>query len=80
MFTNSKGLFFDLGGRVSPRVDVGVELMFVSARLETVEPILTTFILGIAQFRPWLDSGLYLRAGMGVGFAGNGIASPFGSS
>jgi len=77
VFTNSRGLFFDLGGRVSPRVDVGMELMVVSARLETVEPILTTFVLGIAQFRPWLDRGLYLRAGMGVGFAGNGIASPF---
>jgi len=76
-FSNSRGFFVDVGGRVSPRVDFGVELMFVSARLETVEPILTTFILGVAQFRPWLDRGLYLRAGMGVGFAGNGIASPF---
>ena len=78
VFTNSRGLFFDVGGRVSPRVDFGVELMFVSARLETVEPVLTTFILGVAQFRPWLDRGLYLRAGMGVGFAGNGIYSPIG--
>jgi hypothetical protein len=77
LFTNRRGVFFDIGGRVSPRVDVGVELMAVSARLETVEPILTTFILGIAQFRPWMDRGLYLRAGIGVGFAGTGMASPW---
>jgi hypothetical protein len=79
VFTNSRGLFFDIGGRVSSRVDFGVELMLVSARLEAVDadPVLTTFILGIAQFRPRLDSGLYLRAGMGVGFAGKGMASPF---
>ena len=79
VFTNSKGFFFDLGGRVSPRVDVGVELMFVSGRMTAEEdPLRTTFVLGIGQFRPWTDRGLYLRAGMGVGFAGNGIAGPIG--
>jgi hypothetical protein len=78
VFTNSKGLFFDVGGRVSTRVDFGVEFMAVSARIETEKPIRTTFILGIGQFRPWLDRGLYVRAGIGVGFAGNGIYSPIG--
>ena len=81
VFTNTAGLFFDIGGRVSPRVDAGVELMFVRARLEEdplSAPIRTTFIVGIAQFRPWIESGLYLRAGMGVGFAGNGIINPNG--
>ena len=78
VFTNTKGFFFDVGGRVSPRVDVGVELMLVAGRIETEAPIRTTFILGIAQFRPLIDRGLYLRAGMGVGFAGNGIIGPIG--
>ncbi len=78
VFTNSKSLFIDVGGRVNPRVDVGGEVMFVSARIEEEDPIRTTFILGIAQFRPWVDRGLYLRAGMGLAFAGNGLYSPFG--
>jgi hypothetical protein len=90
VFTNSKSLFFDVGGRVSPRVDVGGEVMFVSARLEDstpiedgvqiedAAPIRTTFILAIAQFRPWVDRGLYLRAGMGLAFAGNGLYNPHG--
>jgi len=90
VFTNSKSLFFDVGGRVSPRVDVGGEVMFVSARLEDsppiadgvqiedAAPIRTTFILAIAQFRPWVDRGLYLRAGMGLAFAGNGLYNPSG--
>ncbi len=34
VFTNTKSLFVDVGGRVSPRVDVGGEVMFVTARLE----------------------------------------------
>jgi hypothetical protein len=81
VFTNTKGLFFDIGGRVNPRVDAGVEVLFVTARLGqdvNSDPIRTTFIVGIAQFRPWVERGLYLRAGMGVGFAGNGIINPNG--
>jgi hypothetical protein len=81
VFTNSKGLFLDVGGRVSERVDAGVEVMFVTARLDEdplSDPIRTTFIMAIAQFRPRLESGFYLRAGMGVGFAGNGLINPSG--
>ena len=78
VFTNSIGLFFDIGGRVSPRVDVGIETMFVSGRVETQAPLRTTFVLGISQFRPWVDRGLYLRAGMGLGWVGNGITGPIG--
>ena len=77
VFTNSRGMFLDIGGRVSPRVDAGVEAMVVRARyIETPDPILTTFVMAVGQFRPWLDQGLYLRAGMGVGFAGKGLLSP----
>jgi hypothetical protein len=69
-----------VGGRISPRVDAGVEVMFVTARLDDLDqdPVRTTFIMGIAQFRPKVERGFYLRAGMGVGFAGNGLYSPFG--
>jgi hypothetical protein len=78
VFKNTVGLFLDVGGRVGPRADVGVEVMFVRLRVEHEKSILTTFILGLGQFRPWKDKGLYLRAGMGVGFAGHGLYSPFG--
>ena len=73
VFTNSKGIFFDVGGRVTPRVDFGVEVLFVTARLVDAvdsDPVRTTFILGVAQFRPLMHRGLYFRAGMGIGFAG----------
>jgi hypothetical protein len=81
VFTNTKAFFFDVGRRVNPRVDFGVEVLSVSGRLEDAvdsDSIRTTFIVGIAQFRPKLESGFYLRAGMGVGFAGNGIQGPIG--
>ena len=78
VFTNTGSIFFDVGGRVSPQVDAGIEAMFVRARYEGEDPILTTFIMAIAQFRPWKERGLYLRAGMGFGFVGHGINSPIG--
>jgi hypothetical protein len=78
VFTNGVGFFLDVGGRINPRVDAGVEGTFVSGRIEDQDSIHTTFILGVGQFRPWVDHGLYLRAGMGIAFAGNGLAGPIG--
>ncbi len=79
VFTNSRSLLVDAGLRVSPRVDAGVELLWVSTRIEGEAPIRTTFILGIGQLRPWEQRGFFLRAGMGISFAGNGLYSPIGA-
>jgi len=72
-FLYSPGILVDAGIRITPRVDAGVELSWVSTKLEELDPIRTTFVLGVGQFRPWVDRGLSLRGGMGVGFVGNGI-------
>jgi hypothetical protein len=40
--------------------------------------IQTTLLLAVAQFRPRADHGLFQRAGMGVGIAGNGLYNPAG--
>jgi hypothetical protein len=53
-------------------------MFWVSSRIEHEPPIRTTFILGLAQLRPWDRHGFFLRAGMGVSFAGNGLYSPIG--
>ena len=79
VFTESRSFLVDAGLRVSPKVDAGVELMWVSTRIEGEDPIRTTFILGVGQLRPWDHLGFFLRAGMGISFAGNGLYSPIGS-
>jgi hypothetical protein len=76
VFTNSYGILVDAGVRVTPKVDVGIELVWISSRLVGEDPVRTTFILGIAQVRPFEKHGLFLRTGMGIGFAGNGLFSP----
>jgi hypothetical protein len=73
VFLYSPGILVDAGIQINRRVDVGVELSFVSSRFEEFDPIRTTFVLGVGQFRPWTDRGLSLRGGMGVGFVGNGL-------
>jgi len=78
VFNNSKSLLLDFGVRTSPRVDAGVELLWVSSKIESEDPIRTTFIVGLAQFRPWVDKPFFVRAGMGVSFAGNGLYTPIG--
>jgi hypothetical protein len=68
----------DAGVRVTPRLDAGVELYWVRLKVNAEDPIQTTFILGVVQFRPWVDRGFFLRAGMGIGIAGNGLYNPAG--
>jgi hypothetical protein len=73
VFFYSPGLLVDAGIQINLRVDTGIEVSMVSSRIDDLEPIRTTFVLGVGQFRPWADRGLSLRAGMGIGFVGNGI-------
>jgi len=73
VFLYSPGILVDAGIQVNKRVDVGFELSWVTSKFEQLEPIRTTFVLGVGQFRPWVDRGLSLRGGMGVGFVGNGL-------
>jgi hypothetical protein len=78
VFTRSKSLVVDVGMRMNPRVDAGIELAWVSLKVNGEDPIRTTFVLGAAQMRPWVNRGLVLRAGMGIGIAGNGLQGPIG--
>ena len=79
VYTNSRTFLIDVGLRINPRVDAGVELMWVGLKVGREDPVRTTFVLGVAQMRPWANRGLFLRAGMGVGIAGNGLSGPIGA-
>lgn len=76
VFLYSPGVLINAGIEITPRVDAGIEVSFVSSRIEKLDPTRTTFVLGVGQFRPWVDRGFSLRAGMGIGFVGNGIYNP----
>ena len=76
VYLTSGSLLIDGGLRVNARVDAGMEVSWVSSAIEGTDPVRTTFVLGLGQFRPWMGRGFLIRAGMGLGFAGNGIYNP----
>jgi hypothetical protein len=78
IMTRSYALLVDVGVRVTPRVDAGIELYWVRLRVNDGDPIQTSFVLALVQMRPWIDRGLFVRAGMGIGIAGNGLYNPAG--
>ena len=78
VYMQSYSILVDVGVRVTPRVDAGVELYFVPIQVEGEKPIRTTFVLGVMQMRPWVERGFFVRAAMGIGIAGNGLYNPAG--
>jgi hypothetical protein len=73
VFFYSPGVLVDGGVQINRRVDAGIEVAFVTSKIEDLDPTRTTFVLGVGQFRPWENRGLSLRGGMGIGFVGNAI-------
>lgn len=78
VYMQSYSILVDVGVRVTPRVDAGVELYWVPIKVEGQDPIKTTFVLGVMQMRPWVNRGFFIRAAMGLGIAGNGLYNPNG--
>jgi hypothetical protein len=78
-YTQGGSLLVNAGFRINARLDIGAELVWASSKFQHEgESILTTFVLGVAQVRPWEQHGFFFKAGMGVGFVGNGLYSPIG--
>ena len=80
MSTTGPAVLLDVGMRVHSKLDIGIETAWGSSRLDESDPdpIRTTFIMGVAQVRPWIDKGFFFKAGMGAGIVGNGLLGPIG--
>jgi hypothetical protein len=70
-YDHTGSLQANLGVRGNSRLDGGIELVWVPAETAGGEPVRTTMVLGVAQFRPWAERGLFLKAGMGIAFVKN---------
>ena len=79
--TNGRSLLVDAGMRINHRLDFGLELAYGSSKLEDNddEAILTTFVMGVVQVRPWDTRGFFFKTGMGAGIVGNGLIGPVGT-
>jgi hypothetical protein len=60
------------GYRASPRMNVGVDLFWMQWRNDSGR-IRATAIDAVAQFRPWVSKGFFVKGGAGMAFVRNWV-------
>ena len=65
------GLVGDVGARVTPKTDVGGEVAWMPVTARGGQEVRATFLLGVAQYRPWESQGFFVKLGMGMAFTRN---------
>jgi hypothetical protein len=70
-YLHSAGVLANAGVSITPRTDLGVEVLWVPATLSTGDEIRVTFLMASVQFRPWVSRGFFLKAGSGMAFLKN---------
>ncbi len=72
-YLHTGSVLVDAGVRVNARMDGGVEAMWVPGESSAGDRNQVTFLLAVAQFRPWASSGFFLKGGMGMAFVRNWV-------
>jgi hypothetical protein len=71
-YRHAGGVLGDIGYSVTRRMDVGAELFWTST--ETLSGhIRATQIDAVAQFRPWVSHGFFVKGGAGMAFVRNWV-------
>jgi hypothetical protein len=65
-YHHTGGVFANVGRRVSSRVDIGGEVMWVAFNNNSGDYVRTTFLNAVAEFRPWTSAGFVVRGGAGM--------------
>ncbi len=79
-YLHSGGVLGIIGKSLTPRTRAGLEVFWVPVTAATGDPIRTTYVMGTAQFHPWLSSGFFVRTSAGMAFVRNWIVGgPAGS-
>jgi outer membrane protein with beta-barrel domain len=71
-FRHGGAVVGNAGYRVTPKVDVGVDLFWMQWRNESGR-IRATAIDAVAQFRPWASKGFFVKGGAGMAFVRNWV-------
>lgn len=71
-YRNGGGILGNVGYRINPRMDIGMEVFWVP--METGSgTIRTTHFDAVAQFRPWQTRGFFFKGGAGMAFIRNWV-------
>ena len=79
-YLHSGSLTGSAGIRVTSQMDAGVEVSWVPAETVAGEELRSTFLMAVAQFRPWQGSGFFIRGGAGMAFVRNFVFDEAGDT
>jgi hypothetical protein len=71
-YRHSASVLVNVGRRITDRMDVGAELFWIPATTASGE-IRVTHFDAVAQFRPWLSHGFFLKGGAGMALTRNWV-------
>ena len=71
-FRHGPAIVGNAGYRVSARTDIGVDVFWMQWRNESGR-IRATAIDAVAQFRPWISKGFFVKGGAGMAFVRNWV-------
>ena len=66
------GVLGNVGYRINPRMDIGMEVFWVPMETDS-GTIRTTHFDAVAQFRPWQNHGFFFKGGAGMAFVRNWV-------
>jgi len=66
-YGNNGGFLLQGGVRVNDRMQVGGEIFSLGRKVSGLD-LRQSFLLGVAQFRPWASQGFFLKGGYGMAF------------
>jgi hypothetical protein len=71
-YRHAASILANFGYRVTEQMDVGAEIFWMPVDTEQGE-IRTTHLDAVAQFRPWVSKGFFLKGGAGMAFVRNWV-------
>jgi hypothetical protein len=71
-YRRNASVLVNAGYRVNRRMDVGAEVYWMPAETESGHAN-TTHLDAVAQFRPWVSKGFFLKGGAGMAFLRNWV-------
>ncbi len=75
-YRQTGSVFGSVRYRPTPRMDVGGEVLWVPVATPAGDRIRTTHLDAVAQFRPWVTSGFFIKGGAGIAFVRNWVDVP----
>jgi hypothetical protein len=73
VYRKTGSLMVNVGARANAQLDGALELSWVPATTQDGYDIRTTFLMGVGQYRPLKDHGLFVKGGMGIAFVRNWV-------